>query len=72
MLYNPRHPEGQLASLLHGLRWAFAQTTGAWVLSTLVDVPAVRVGDGPGPSRRRRLTAGLRAFAVIDDRTGIR
>jgi len=42
VLYNPRHPEGQLASLLHGLRWAFAQTTGPWVLSTLVDAPAVR------------------------------
>jgi CTP:molybdopterin cytidylyltransferase MocA len=42
VLFNPRHPEGQLTSLLHGLRWAFAHTTGAWVLSTLVDAPAVR------------------------------
>lgn len=43
VLYNPRHDEGQLASLLHGLRWAFAQTDDAWVMSTLVDVPGVRV-----------------------------
>lgn len=43
VLYNPRHDDGQLASLLHGLHWAFAQTDGAWVMSTLVDVPGVRV-----------------------------
>lgn len=42
VLYNPHHEDGQLASLLHGLRWGFAQTTGPWVLSTLVDVPGVR------------------------------
>lgn len=42
LLYNPHHADGQLASLLHGLRWAFAQTAGAWVMATLVDVPGVR------------------------------
>jgi len=42
VLYNPRHLEGQLGSLLHGLRWAFAQTDGDWALATLVDVPSVR------------------------------
>ncbi len=42
VLYNARHPEGQLGSLLHGLRWAFAQTDGDWVLATLVDVPRVQ------------------------------
>ena len=42
VLYNARHPEGQLGSLLHGLRWAFAQTAGEWVLATLVDVPGVQ------------------------------
>jgi molybdenum cofactor cytidylyltransferase len=42
VLFNPRHPEGQLGSLLHGLRWAFAQTAGDWVLATLVDVPRVQ------------------------------
>lgn len=42
VLHNARHEEGQLSSLLHGLRWAFAQTDGAWVLATLVDIPAVR------------------------------
>lgn len=41
-LFNPRHPEGQLGSLLHGLRWAFARTAGDWVLATLVDVPRVQ------------------------------
>ena len=42
VLFNPRHPEGQLGSLLHGLRWALAQTDGDWVLATLVDVPRVQ------------------------------
>lgn len=42
LLYNPRHADGQLASLLHGLSWGFAQTTGPWVMVTLVDVPGVR------------------------------
>lgn len=41
VLHNPRHAEGQLTSLLHGLRWAFSQTSGDWTLATLVDVPAV-------------------------------
>ena len=41
ILFNPRHLEGQLASLVHGLRWAFTQTPGDWALSTLVDAPAV-------------------------------
>lgn len=41
VLHNQRHAEGQLSSLLHGLRWAFAQTAGSWALVTLVDVPAV-------------------------------
>lgn len=40
-LFNPRHEEGQLASLQHGLAWAFAQTDGDWALVTLVDVPGV-------------------------------
>lgn len=43
VLHNHRHDEGQLSSLLLGLRWAFAQTAGAWALVTLVDTPAVRV-----------------------------
>ena len=42
-LFNPRHAEGQLSSLQHGLAWAFAQTAGDWALVTLVDVPAVTV-----------------------------
>lgn len=42
VLPNPRHEEGQLSSLLHGLRWAFEQTEGQWAMVTLVDVPAVR------------------------------
>lgn len=42
LLYNPRHADGQLSSLLHGLRWAFAQSDRPWALATLVDVPAVR------------------------------
>lgn len=42
VLPNPRHEEGQLSSLLHGLRWAFEQTGGRWAMVTLVDVPAVR------------------------------
>lgn len=41
VLHNRRHDEGQLSSLLHGLGWAFAQTSGVWALATLVDVPAV-------------------------------
>ncbi len=42
VLPNPRHEEGQLSSLLHGLRWAFARAGADWALVTLVDVPAVR------------------------------
>jgi molybdenum cofactor cytidylyltransferase len=42
VLRNPRHEAGQLSSLLHGLRWAFAQGPGQWAMVTLVDVPAVR------------------------------
>lgn len=42
ILHNPRHDEGQLSSLLCGLEWAFAQTSGDWALVALVDVPAVR------------------------------
>ena len=42
VLYNARHADGQLGSLLHGLRWAFAQTDGDWALATLVDVPRVQ------------------------------
>jgi molybdenum cofactor cytidylyltransferase len=42
VLHNPAHDSGQLSSLVHGLRWGFAQTAGRWVMSTLVDVPAVR------------------------------
>ena len=42
VLHNLDHPAGQLSSLVHGLRWAFAETTGDWALCTLVDVPAVR------------------------------
>jgi molybdenum cofactor cytidylyltransferase len=41
VLPNPRHEEGQLSSLLHGLRWAFEQTESQWAMVTLVDVPAV-------------------------------
>jgi molybdenum cofactor cytidylyltransferase len=41
--FNPRHDEGQLASLQHGLHWGFSQTEGDWVLVTLVDVPGVQV-----------------------------
>jgi molybdenum cofactor cytidylyltransferase len=43
VLHNRRHEDGQLSSLLHGLRWAFAHTEGPWVLATLVDIPSVRV-----------------------------
>ena len=32
VLFNARHSEGQLSSLLHGLRWAFSRTDGDWVL----------------------------------------
>ena len=42
VLYNPHHADGQLASLLHGLRWGFSQTTRPWVMATLVDVPGMR------------------------------
>lgn len=42
VLYNPDHADGQLSSLLHGLRWAFGAAPGQWVLCTLVDVPGVR------------------------------
>ena len=43
VLFNPRHAEGQLSSLQHGLAWAFARTDGLWALMTLVDVPGVSV-----------------------------
>ena len=42
-LHNPVFDEGQLSSLVHGLRWAFAQSASPYALATLVDVPAVRV-----------------------------
>lgn len=59
VLHNARHDEGQLSSLLHGLRWAFAQTDGPWALVTLVDVPAVRVST----------VTALLAAATRDDRS---
>ncbi|MBA2355051.1 MAG: nucleotidyltransferase family protein [Acidobacteria bacterium] len=43
VLFNPDHASGQLSSLQCGLAWAWTQTSGDWVLSTLVDVPGVRV-----------------------------
>lgn len=43
VLANPNHADGQLSSLLLGLRWAFSSPGTGWALVTLVDVPAVRV-----------------------------
>lgn len=40
-LFNPRHDEGQLASLQRALAWARAVACAEWLLVTLVDVPAV-------------------------------
>lgn len=59
VLFNARHAEGQLASLLHGLRWAFAQTPGDWAIATLVDVPRV-------------LSSTVRTLAVATIGTGAR
>jgi molybdenum cofactor cytidylyltransferase len=70
VLYNPRHPEGQLGSLLHGLRWAFARTAGDWVLSTLVDVPRVQ-GATVRALLEAPLTGAVRAVRPVhDDRHG--
>jgi molybdenum cofactor cytidylyltransferase len=70
VLYNARHADGQLGSLLHGLRWAFAQTDGDWALATLVDVP--RVQSSTVRTLAQATTSGLvRAIRpVCGDRHG--
>jgi len=40
-LYNPRHDEGQLASLRRAVAWVRTVSQAEWLLVTLVDVPAV-------------------------------
>lgn len=40
-LFNPRHDDGQLASLQRALAWARRVSPAEWLLVTLVDVPAV-------------------------------
>jgi molybdenum cofactor cytidylyltransferase len=57
VLFNVRHAEGQLGSLLHGLRWAFAQTRGDWAMATLVDAP-------------RALSSTVRALAAASGTAG--
>jgi CTP:molybdopterin cytidylyltransferase MocA len=42
-LFNPRHADGQLASLQRALAWARRVSHAEWLLVTLVDVPAVSV-----------------------------
>lgn len=54
VLFNPAHAVGQLTSLQCGLAWAFAHTTGAWAMMTLVDVPGVQ------PETIRRLDDATR------------
>ena len=63
VLHNPRFEDGQLSSLLHGLRWALTQTEGPWVLTTLVDIPAVRVAT---------VQALVRAAVSADDYRAVR
>ncbi len=60
VVFNPRHAQGQLASLQHGLAWAFAETSGDWALVTLVDVPGVT-----GETVRLLLDAARRSTALI-------
>lgn len=43
-LYNPRHDDGQLASLQRAIAWARCVAQAEWLLVTLVDVPAVSTG----------------------------
>lgn len=70
VLHNLQHDEGQLGSLLHGLRWAFAETPGDWVLSTLVDLPAVRSSTMASILEAPR-AADVRAVRpVVGDRHG--
>ena len=63
---TPDIADGQLGSLLHGLRWAFAQTDGDWALATLVDVPRVQSSTVRDPG------AGNRGRARASDSSGLR
>ena len=73
-LFNPHHEQGQLSSLVHGLDWAFAHTSGMWAMVTLVDVPGVTVGTvrallgaAPDPTIRavRPVVAGRHGHPVL-------
>jgi molybdenum cofactor cytidylyltransferase len=69
-LFNPRHEDGQLSSLLHGLQWAFSHTDGDWTLVTLVDVPDVAVDTVRALIAASRDTAARAVRPAIGDRHG--
>lgn len=73
-LYNPRHDDGQLASLQRALAWARSVAQAEWLLVTLVDVPAVRTDTvaqlmaaarRSGASAVRPLHAGRHGHPVL-------
>lgn len=69
-LFNPLHERGQLSSLQHGLTWAVAQGERPWVLTTLVDVPGVRVDTVRQLLEAARGAATLAVRPVMHGRHG--
>ena len=69
-VFNPRHDEGQLASLQQALSWGFSEQNREWVLVTLVDVPGVAVATIRALLDATTHTKALAVRPVVGQRHG--